>query len=116
MLESIQVGSGPHGRIIERDVLAASTLQTASPLSVETAAAPISSQSAPNQATPIQPAPPQPREGVTAIAIKGIRKRISDRMLESLRSTAQLTLHASADARKLLEQHAKFKVLALKNP
>lgn len=121
MLESIQVGSGPHGRIIERDVLAASTLQTASPLSVETTAAPISSQSAPNQsapnqATPIQPAPPQPREGVTAIAIKGIRKRISDRMLESLRSTAQLTLHASADARKLLEQHAKFKVLALKNP
>ena len=116
MLESIQVGSGPHGRIIERDVLAASTLQTASPLSVETTAAPISSQSAPNQATPIQPAPPQPREGVTAIAIKGIRKRISDRMLESLRSTAQLTLHASADARKLLEQHAKFKVVAQKNP
>ena len=128
MLEAMLVGSGPHGRIIERDVLAAAAqLHTPSPSSVERNAALISSQPISNQASSSQSAlnqpassqtsssQPAPRDGVTAIPIKGIRKRISERMLESLRSTAQLTLHASADARKLLEQHAKFKLLALKN-
>ena len=115
MLEAIRVGSGPQGRIIERDVLAVSPLQAASPSSVERSVIPISNQPISSQASSSQLAPPQPRDGVTAIPIKGIRKRISERMLESLRSTAQLTLHASADARKLLEQHAKFKQLALKN-
>lgn len=41
--------------------------------------------------------------------IKGIRKIIADRMLHSLQASAQLTLHASAQADSLLSLRARFK-------
>lgn len=91
-------GTGPGGRIIERDVNAAVTEGTprtdaeARPAAVKTAAA----------------------AGIAAgefkeIKVTGIRKLISERMLASLQTTAQLTLNASADARSLLELRKRFK-------
>ena len=66
-------GSGPAGRIIAKDVMAAeSTLPDSLGESVITEA-------------------------------KGIRKIVAERMLNSLQDSAQLTLHASADARTLLK-------------
>jgi len=49
----------------------------------------------------------KPMEGIgdkqgRIVKIKGVRKIISERMYESLQSTAQLTMHASADVRGLL--------------
>ena len=43
------------------------------------------------------------------IPVKGVRKVIADRMLQSLQTTAQLTLHASADARALQALRARLK-------
>ncbi len=43
------------------------------------------------------------------IAVKGVRKVIAERMHTSLSSTAQLTMHASADARKLLAWRKRYK-------
>ena len=72
-------GSGPHGRIIEQDVLAAKPTPRK--------AAPFSSEDAGEQ---------------TEIRAKGIRKVVAERMLNSLQTTAQLTLNSSVDARSIL--------------
>ena len=72
-------GSGPHGRIIEQDVLAAK------PTPQKTAA--FSSDNG---------------EERTEILAKGIRKVVAERMLNSLQTTAQLTLNSSVDARSIL--------------
>jgi pyruvate dehydrogenase E2 component (dihydrolipoamide acetyltransferase) len=47
--------------------------------------------------------------GVTDIPLKGVRKIIAERMLASLQTTAQLTMHAFADARSLVDLRRKFK-------
>jgi pyruvate dehydrogenase E2 component (dihydrolipoamide acetyltransferase) len=92
-------GTGPGGRIIERDVKTVMTDGTA-----RTAAG----------THPAAAAPPV-RADMTAagefkeIRITGIRKLIAERMLASLQTTAQLTLNASADARSLQELRKRFK-------
>jgi pyruvate dehydrogenase E2 component (dihydrolipoamide acetyltransferase) len=43
------------------------------------------------------------------LPIRGVRKTIAERMLKSMQSTAQLTLHSSADARILLNLRKRFK-------
>ena len=59
------------------------------------------------------PAPVCNEDEVEVIPLKGVRKVIAKRMLESLQTTAQLTLFASAEAstlltyRKLLKQSAE---------
>lgn len=78
-------GSGPGGRVLERDVLRAQTISVVNPLSQTD------------------------YPGATAVPLKGIRKRTAERMLHSLQNTAQLTLNASADARSLLEWRTKCK-------
>jgi pyruvate dehydrogenase E2 component (dihydrolipoamide acetyltransferase) len=82
-LPSVQ-GTGPSGRVLERDIVQA--LKTFSPGSL----------------------PPAPSD-VEVIPVQGIRKRIAERMLHSLQTTAQLTLNAWADARELLETRAIIK-------
>ena len=72
-------GSGPHGRIIEQDVLAAKlTPQKTAVFSSGN------------------------EEEQTEILAKGIRKVVAERMLNSLQTTAQLTLNSSVDARSIL--------------
>jgi len=112
-------GTGPGGRIIERDVIAA--LKDKPPLTAAAKAA--GSATAPaigsgiggrvtaadlataasNSPVPT-PQSPLPNEGaITETPIKGIRKVIADRMFASLAQSAQFTLNASAPASKLQE-------------
>jgi pyruvate dehydrogenase E2 component (dihydrolipoamide acetyltransferase) len=117
------IGSGPDGRIIERDVQAAIRASSAprprlSPLAQLMVAsgeyvAP-ESGSGPKQrvmtrdlqptaaaaAATSTPAPAEDGDTIT-IPFSRTRKVIAARMLESLQTTAQLTLNASADARSL---------------
>lgn len=86
-------GTGPGGRIIERDVLAAGPGSAVRPAAAVIAPAPVAL------------APGQVRE----VKVTGIRKLISDRMLASLQTTAQLTMHTAADARSLQSMRKKFK-------
>ncbi|MGD2156624.1 MAG: dihydrolipoamide acetyltransferase family protein [Anaerolineales bacterium] len=119
-------GTGPGGRIIERDVLAVlESRQPTTPL-----AAAIASQrglDVPVQGTGIGGrvttrdlfAEPAPQVGVpeiqadgdevVAIPVRGVRGIIAERMLSSLQTTAQLTLNASADARALLAYRKRLK-------
>ncbi len=82
-------GTGPHRRVIERDVLAA---KVAMPLC----------EAVPIQDRP-QTAPADPLGETEEIPVKGLRKVVADRMLYSLRNTAQLTLNTSVDARAVLK-------------
>lgn len=98
-------GSGPGGRVIERDVLAA---QPGVPVSPAARAGLAAGMAAPARGSGIggrilssdlsaAPAGEQERE----IPVKGVRKLIAERMHASLQNTAQLTMNASADAREL---------------
>lgn len=120
-------GSGPGGRIIERDVEAALAAQPKiSPVAramVERGGFTAPAQgsgpggrimsrdlNAQPAASPEAPAPrPAPSEEVSMTPVKGVRKVIADRMLASLQTTAQLTLNSSADARALLTLRKRFK-------
>jgi len=91
-------GSGPGGRIIERDVKAA--------VSGGAARAAAEPQRAPGTQ---QAAAAAPAGEFKEVKVTGVRKLISERMLASLQTTAQLTLNAGADARSLQEMRRKFK-------
>ena len=119
-------GSGPGGRVIERDVEAA--LAGKQPLTPAAAAVALESGlAAPASgtglggrvrasdlggaapvATPAETGLPFPG-AVTEVPVKGIRKVISQRMHDSLSSTAQLTLNTSADATALMALRKRFK-------
>jgi len=121
-------GTGPGGRIIERDVQQA--LGAGEPLTPAAIAEQVASgKTAPPQGTgiggrvtagdvrthqpkpePSRAMPDQPFPGpVESQPVKGVRKLIAERMHQSLQSTAQLTLDASADARSLLAYRKKLK-------
>ena len=119
-------GSGPGGRIIERDVQADLAAQPAmTPLAktmVERGGfqAPARGSGVSGRVTSedlIAPAAPEPQraapapaaEEVTVIPVKGVRRVIAARMLESLQTTAQLTLNASAEARALQAYRQRLK-------
>ncbi len=76
-------GSGPGGRIVERDVRNAATAGVA-------VAAPVAA------IAPVAAAADEPAAGTT-IPVTGVRKVIAERMTQSLREGAQLTLVAEAD-------------------
>jgi pyruvate dehydrogenase E2 component (dihydrolipoamide acetyltransferase) len=103
-------GSGPEGRIIERDVLAASSSQPrmtplAQQLADETGKVPSSGSGIGGRAL-------HSDLGTAATTVSGndfedkklsnVRKIIAKTMYDSLRNSAQLTHHLSADVRKLL--------------
>jgi pyruvate/2-oxoglutarate dehydrogenase complex dihydrolipoamide acyltransferase (E2) component len=82
-------GSGPEGRIVKRDVLAAGVAEP-----VSTAAAPLS-----------QPGEP----GVKAtVPLKGMRGAIARRMTESLQTAAQLSHFSEVDTTRLLKARKRF--------
>jgi pyruvate dehydrogenase E2 component (dihydrolipoamide acetyltransferase) len=125
-VQSAGVGTGPHGRIIERDVEAALAAGPG-----VTAGARGSDTYAPGQtgtgiggrvttgdlAAPAAPAPvaapapiAAPASGtVTETPLKGIRKLIADRMRESLAVSAQLSYDMSASAEAMLALRARLK-------
>lgn len=118
-------GSGPQGRIIERDILAA--LQSQPSLSpVAKAMLENGDFNLPEQGSgprgrimskdllpaaqgqsSAQPAAEEPEYDV--IPLKGMRKLIAERMIDSVLTTAQLTFNASADARALLSLRRRYK-------
>jgi pyruvate dehydrogenase E2 component (dihydrolipoamide acetyltransferase) len=119
-------GSGPGGRIIERDILA--VLSEREPLTPAAIAALVEQgMQAPavgtgigGRVTTADLVKEQPSAAITVIPtefpgpikeipVKGIRKIIASRMLESLQTTAQLTINASADASKLLAYRKRLK-------
>ena len=93
-------GSGPGGRVMERDVQAVLAARVTDP-----ATSP-AMQVADQVSTSSTDAPD---DEVEVTPIKGMRKLIADRMLASLQTTAQLTLHASADARSLQAYRQRLK-------
>ena len=112
-------GSGPGGRIIERDVKA--VIESHPPLTAAARAA--ASGTLPSSGTGIGsrittedltsvPPIPDPQCGNTATPIKGIRKVIADRMLKSLAETAQFTLNASAPVSRLQDLRARMNNLS----
>ena len=114
-LNAVQ-GTGPGGRIIERDVLAA--LESRPPL---TLAAKAAEGLVPDQGTGFagritaqdvyfsSPAPASMINDYTETQIKGIRKIISERMHKSLAETAQLTLNAYTPVSRLQDIRSRLK-------
>jgi len=123
-------GSGPGGRVIERDVraaiegrpplsaavLAAARAGTALPVSVADSA-PAGSGLGGRLTLADLAAPPRVAVGASAAfpgpyqdsPVKGIRKLIADRMVDSLQTTAQLSYQSSAPAARLQELRARMK-------
>jgi pyruvate dehydrogenase E2 component (dihydrolipoamide acetyltransferase) len=137
-------GTGPGGRVIERDVVAAASSRPAMTAAARTAVA--SGAAAPSGAGTaiggrvglgdlgsanalasgapavgaVSPrgaasrsfaakAPPSGGDSYIETPMKGVRKIISERMLGSLASTAQLTFNGSALAARILDLRARFK-------
>ncbi len=114
-------GSGPSGRIIERDVLAVSSeMAPASPAAIEamlksggtrpSRGSGIGGRVVVSDISSFAPSG-EPSAAVVnkEIAVKGVRKIISDLMLKSIGTTAQLTLHSSANAENLLSFRKRLK-------
>ncbi|WP_340113616.1 dihydrolipoamide acetyltransferase family protein [Maribellus mangrovi] len=97
-------GSGPHGRIIARDIESAAST------------APKTEKAAPaKQTTAVPAAKPAPAavlesgDDFELKSIPNIRKLIATAMHQSLQNSAQLTHHMSADARQIMRLRKKFK-------
>jgi pyruvate dehydrogenase E2 component (dihydrolipoamide acetyltransferase) len=99
-------GSGPGGRVLEQDVRDAYYSRT--PVS-RTSAKPAAVRAAPEPAPAVEkPAVEKPAASPAAT----MRQRIARRMRESLATTAQYTLHGSADASGILRVRARIKQTA----
>ena len=121
-LAALGGGSGPGGRIIERDVVEAAERLTEdrisyAPTSTTRETAGTADTAAPLAAAAGDEVPriptTQPRVGAASEPVRrplsSVRKVIAQRMRESLQSTAQLTLNAYADARALRGLRERFK-------
>ncbi|HEY8663849.1 MAG TPA: dihydrolipoamide acetyltransferase family protein [Propionibacteriaceae bacterium] len=125
-VRSAGVGTGPHGRIIERDVAAALAAgpgltagargsnayapgETGTGIGGRVTTGDLAAPAAP---TPVAASAPiaAPTSGtVTETPLKGIRKLIADRMRESLAVSAQLSYDMSASAEAMLALRARLK-------
>ncbi len=125
-------GSGPGGRVIERDVLWAGASQPRMGWTAKAAAreggvaapaqgsgpggmvlaADLTAARAAAPAVAAQGSASAPLGTAVTIPLKGIRKLIAQRMRDSLGGTAQITLNMSFDASELLAYRAKVKAQA----
>ena len=123
-LAAVPAGTGPDGRVIARDVAAVADGTTKAAaragatagegtglggrVSQADLAAPAAAPATPAPApqTDVDPNYPGP---CTETPLKGIRKVISERMMHSLASSAQLTYTATAKAQGLLDMRKKLK-------
>lgn len=111
-------GTGPQGRIIERDIQNVSSKQLQQQDSIVVYkpivpnAAGIESSGYPS-ASALTNRPQHTVRGGTfnVIPIKGIRKLIAERMLRSLQTAAQLTLNRSVEITELLDYRESLKSL-----
>jgi len=91
-------GTGVGGRIRKEDILAASPRAAAAPSAQAINTAPVSS--APSSAAPRAPIAVSPLRG-TSVTMTRLRKVIADRMVESLKISAQLTTVIEVDVTKI---------------
>ncbi len=98
-------GTGPNGRILDRDVVA--WLQS-QPRAAKAEAPKVAPQEAKPQSPP-QPAAQAEAGDYEILPLTNIRKIIARAMHNSLQSSAQLTHHLTADARQLLANRQKSK-------
>jgi pyruvate dehydrogenase E2 component (dihydrolipoamide acetyltransferase) len=108
------VGSGPNGRVIERDVASAPAATPAAQAKAAAAGLEIpavgTGMGGRVLTTDLKQIASLDFPGAaTEIPVKGVRKVVAGRMLASLQNTAQLTLNTSADARSILDYRAKCK-------
>jgi pyruvate dehydrogenase E2 component (dihydrolipoamide acetyltransferase) len=103
-------GSGPRGRILERDVQQALN-RVGAPVAPPAAAPAMAGPPAAAVATGPPPAAPAADfpGPVREVPVKGVRKLIAERMHASLQGSAQYTLHASACAEALIAYRQKLK-------
>lgn len=122
---AITEGSGPHGRVIERDVkaaIAAGPAYTSAAQAMGGSAAQgtgiggritTSDLAVPQEATPaVTPTPAAPADfpgASTSEQLKGVRKVVAQRMMASLAESAQLTLNTTANASGILALRKKVK-------
>ena len=124
---AITEGSGPHGRVIERDVaaaIAAGPVLTSAARAAGVSAAEgtgiggrvsVADAGRTAEATPAAAAVATPAAAAdfpgasTSAPLKGVRKVVAKRMMESLTSTAQLTLNTTANAAGILAMRKKVK-------
>ena len=122
---TITEGSGPHGRVIERDVaaaIAAGPVLTSAARAAGVSAAEgtgiggrVSVADAGRAAEAAPAAPVAAPAGAdfpgasTTAPLKGVRKVVAKRMMESLTTTAQLTLNTTANAAGILALRKKVK-------
>jgi len=122
---STVAGSGPGGRVIERDVAAAQAgsispaaqaKATAEGLAIPSVGSGIGGMVLASDLLAVAPeaigaavASMDFPGNATETPVKGVRKVVASRMLASLQNTAQLTLNSSADARSILDYRAKCK-------
>jgi pyruvate/2-oxoglutarate dehydrogenase complex dihydrolipoamide acyltransferase (E2) component len=92
------VGSGPDGRIVKRDVLAAKS---------PPAPAPAAAKAQPVAAT-TQAAIPESLTAKGTVPMQGMRAVIARRMVDSLQTAAQLSHFSEVDASKLLAARASL--------
>ncbi len=114
-------GTGPQGRVIERDVLAqpgasptAVSKMEATGMHAPAAGSGVGRKVLSHDLTKaLTHGTPAPRieDTVEVVKLSNIRKIIGQRMMESLQQTAQLTMNASADASRLLEYRKKVKAM-----
>ncbi len=129
-VQAAGAGTGPHGRIIERDVQAAIAAgpgltlgargadtythgQTGTGIGGRVTTTDLATEAATAATTAQQPtpasAPPAQEGSVTETPLKGIRKLIADRMRESLAVSAQLSYDMSVSAEGLLALRSRLK-------
>jgi pyruvate dehydrogenase E2 component (dihydrolipoamide acetyltransferase) len=97
-------GSGPGGRVTAKDLMKEG--ETGRQGDKESGAGDQPIAQSPNLQSPISTLQSPEFE---VIPVKGVRKVIAERMLQSLQTTAQLTLNASADARALQALRKRLK-------
>lgn len=105
-------GSGPGGRIIERDIEAA--LRGVTPVAqamLDSGDYQLAADGHPRgrRVSKADLLPVEDKSAARAMPLTGLRKTIARRMRDSLQSTAQLTLNASADARALQAYRRRLK-------
>lgn len=111
-------GTGPEGRVIERDVNAA--LDGKAPLTPAAQAKAVAGGSVPSIGSGLggrvlagdigkEITSLEFPGAVTEVPVKGVRKLIAGRMLDSLQNTAQVTLNASADTSSILDYRKQCK-------
>ena len=102
----LAAGTGPYGRVIERDVRAlfekGEAAQAAAPI------VPVASVAVPAASAPVAAAPAQ-AGGFRETKLSGVRRAIARSMTASLQTMAQLTLSSSFDASAILAARKTFK-------